>query len=651
MEEGSPSVQTLTTKHRWATFSLDARLTRAIQQLQWNSPTLVQSAAIPLALQGKDILAKAKTGSGKTGAYAIPIVQQLLTEKGGFGIQALILVPTTELVYQVKQTFDDLCSYCPQVTTLGIAGDQPLTSQVPRLAEFPNILIATPGRLAAHLTEKNLDLSESVRMLVIDEADLIISYGYRDDLQKVKQSIPRIYQGFLMSATLSTEVTELKKIILHTPAVLELEDQEKSALRQFYVECPMNDKFLLIYVLLKLKLVTGKTMIFVNDIDNCFRLRLFLERFSIRSAVLNAELPQNSRLHIVQEFNRGALDIVIATDENQDDEPKTKPPQKQELKADSDESMDGSGSGSDVEIDDQFSGDEVEGDFQLSDEVSESSTSEEETTKSKKKSKTPEPQKDKEYAAARGIDFKRIANVINFDFPPTKEKYVHRVGRTARAGEDGLALSLVGPEEAEYLAEVQKHQDSLGGELTSYTFQTKIVEGFRYRVIDQLRSVSKIQVKEARLAEIKREILTSKKLQAHFDENPLDRQSLTHDKELQSHKIKRHLAYVPDYLMPTKQELAETLTPTSLAEKKQDDRFRVAYTVRSLKKKQSKDPLKTYERTNSRKRSMSDASAELNRNKSEDGQPPRKKFKKKHKKAPIRRVSGKKFKSNAIVPF
>jgi ATP-dependent RNA helicase DDX56/DBP9 len=145
---------------------------------------------------------------------------------------------------------------------------------------------------------------EDLEMIVVDEADLIMSYGYEEDLVFLKQHFPKIAQGFLMSATLNSEVEILRSTLLNSPVVIEVEEEEEEQeklLDQFSVDCKEDDKFLLLYVMLKLNLVTGKTLIFVNDISRCFRVKLFLERFSIRSAVLNSELPVASRYHIVEE--------------------------------------------------------------------------------------------------------------------------------------------------------------------------------------------------------------------------------------------------------------------------------------------------------------------------------------------------------------
>jgi ATP-dependent RNA helicase DDX56/DBP9 len=314
---------------------------------------------IPLALSSsRDILARARTGSGKTLAYTIPILQGILARRdnrggnGGNGVggtRALVLVPTRELAEQVRGQIGKLIQglgineddktnttgirvvnivgggigHSSRKKRKGVNGGGEGGERVERLqlADRPEIVVATPSRALAHLRSETLDLS-SLDYLVIDEADLILSYGHSSDdiraLLSGANGLPKVYQSFLMSATLTGEVEELKGVVLKNPVVLKLEedDSELTNLSQFMVKCSEEDKFLLLYVILKLKLIKGKCLIFVNDTDRGYRVKLFLEKFGIKSGVLNAELPFNSRYHAVQEFNRGVFDYLIATDES-----------------------------------------------------------------------------------------------------------------------------------------------------------------------------------------------------------------------------------------------------------------------------------------------------------------------------------------------
>ena len=526
--------------------NLDDRLLKGIAKQGWSSPTPVQSEVIPLAMDGKSIAARAKTGSGKTAAYLIPIIQKVIEQKGKKkeGVYSIVILPSKELC---KQAFDHivlLTAYCSKdVRSLDI-GNKTVENSKPLLSKGVDIVFATPSKLLSNLKNKTLSL-ENLELLVIDEADIMFSYGYETDLNELLDYLPRSYQAMMLSATLSDDVAALKKKFLTNPVILKVDESdlpEEAQLAQYLIKCERNDKFLLLVTLLKLGLVRGKTLIFVNNIGKCYKVKLFLEQFSIQACVLNSELPQNSRVHIVEQFNKGLYDIVIATDEATviqkaaDSESQTK---------------------SDV-------------------------------GKSKKQSK------DKEYGVSRGIDFQGVENVLNFDFPTNPESYIHRVGRTARADNTGTALSLVAIDDEPNLRDVNlKLSDSPNDKdsvLKPYLFKMEEIEGFRYRVNDALRAVTKASIKEARLKEIKTEIMTSQKLKSFFEDNPNDLKVLRHDKTLLPKKRQPHLKNVPDYLVP------ETLKPKIVRPKK---KFRTRDTTghhRQLcgKKRKNDDPLKTF---------------------------------------------------------
>lgn len=487
---------------------LDDRLLKAISQLGWSEPTPIQEKAIPLALDGKDILARARTGSGKTAAFCIPVIQKILTAKQTSSteqcVKALVLTPTKELCHQAYRNLMDLTSSCSrEVKVLDISPQVPLPTQKPMLMEKPDIIVATPTRALAHIKAGNLDLRQSLELLIIDEADLLFSFGYEDDIRGILSNLPKIYQAFLMSATLSEDVRALKRMVLHNAVILKLEESqlpEASQLTQYHIKCEEQDKFTLVYALMKLNLLRGKSIIFVNEVNRCYKLKLFLEQFAIPACVLNSELPVNSRCHIVNQFNEGLYDIIIASDENLLMDPKTKPldPEKK---------------------------------------------------KDKKRKK-----KDKEYGVSRGIDFQNVSNVINFDFPCDVDTYIHRVGRTARGDNQGSALSFVSVKDMDLLVEVEKTLSESGTEEDSvfkpYNFKMDEIDGFRYRAKDAMRMVTKTAIREARLKEIKQEMLASNKLKTYFEDNPRDLQVLRHDKSLHTVKVQKHLKNVPDYLVP-----------------------------------------------------------------------------------------------------
>ncbi|KAJ2742203.1 ATP-dependent DNA/RNA helicase [Coemansia sp. BCRC 34301] len=540
-------------KATFQALDLDDRLLRALGHMKLVHPTLVQAKAIPLALAGKDVLARAKTGSGKTAAFCLPILHKILATKDALPInseerkktRALILVPTRELAEQVTKYIADLVKFCgKEVAAVNIANNSPLHIQAPLLAESPDIVVSTPAKILKHLVSKSIVLSQSLETLVIDEADLVLSFGYEEDIKGIVSHLPKIHQSMLLSATLNKGVESLKRLILSKPAILKLEDdkEESSKLVQYVVRCTEEDKFLLIYVILKLRLIAGKCILFVNDIDRSYRLKLFLEQFSIKACVLNSELPLNSRYHIVEEFNRGVYDYIIATDES--------------------DKMGEGDAKADVDSDDEAM--EVVEEDAIQEEAVVATTkddSKKDKAKGKKESKKRKRSQDKEYGVSRGIDFKGVAAVINFDFPLSARAYTHRVGRTARAGRRGMSLSLVSKEdiktksaghqkEEEMFGRVAAQQRKKGSEIQPYKFDMNQVEGFRYRSNDALRLVTKSTIREARIKEIKNEILNSEKLKAHFEDRPKDLQFLRHDKALHPSQIKPHMKHIPQYLVP-----------------------------------------------------------------------------------------------------
>ncbi len=397
---------------------LDTRILRALTRMRWARPTPVQAQCVRLALEGKDLLARAPTGSGKTAAYALPALHKLLKQRAspsysGGGIECVVLVPTVELCKQVVKVFKELARYCTgesAVRVLGLAADAAVETQQTQLAELWHAVVATPGRLATLLASGSVALERSVHTLIIDEADLMLSYGYEEDTRRVVSAVPRICQSLLMSATLSEDVEELQKLVLHNPAVVDISDAEHgtaSRLAQYYIRVPEQDKHLLLYTLLKLKVIPGKALIFVNDVEGCFKLKLFLDQFGIAAAALDSQLPHNSRVSIVEAFNKGVFDYLIATDESTVEVTK----------------------GADAANDDDEDADDGDAD------------EDDGGSKKRKKKQSRGNQKRKrngaagaDYNAARGLDFQRVSAVVNFDLPCSAQgqgdvaAYTHRIG-------------------------------------------------------------------------------------------------------------------------------------------------------------------------------------------------------------------------------
>lgn len=520
----------------WDSFNLDARLLQAIDQLGFISPTLIQSSVIPLAIDEKrDIIAKASTGSGKTGAYAIPVIHNLMqedNENNELGVKCLILVPTRELSNQVYQFIEKLLMFNgKKLNILNLSDGNLNESVIESLIKIsPEIIISTPGKLISNLSKLNF---KSMKYFIIDEVDLIFSFGYFDDLKNLESYLPHKnnLQTYLMSASLTDDLNELKSRYCTKPAIIKLNDEDdadkQGKLLQYYVKTTEFDKFLLTYVIFKLNLIKGKSIVFVNNIDRGYRLKLFLEQFGVKCCILNGELPMNSRLHLVEQFNKNVYNLLIATDE---------------------------------------SNEYVQEKDEESDDEQQENNNAEPKEKSSKKNKKSKFKNDKEYGVSRGVDFKNVACVLNFDLPTSSKSYIHRIGRTARAGKSGMALSFVIPpkelgkhkiatlatckKDEKILHRIVKQQSKNGFEIKPYQFDMKQIEGFRYRSEDAFRAVTQTAIREARIKELKTELMNSEKLTRFFQENPQDLSSLRHDKELYSARVQTQLKRVPQYLLP-----------------------------------------------------------------------------------------------------
>lgn len=395
------------------------------------------------------------------------------------------------------------------------------------------------------------------------------------------EAIPKAVQRILMSATLSAEVETLKGLLCQNPVVLELDEggDEVGDISQFVVKyvqrngrseaqrltiarrCAEDDKFLLAYIIFKLKLIKGKCIIFVGDIDRGYRLKLFLEQFGIRSCILNSEVPLNSRIHVVEEFNKNIYEIIIATDEHEVlGERADNLTARDEIGKELPTATGGARASTNKSNGEQ-------GKFAHDDDSTPSQIVNDGKKAEKKQDRRRISKRIKEYSISRGIDFRNVACVLNFDLPTSPRSYIHRIGRTARAGKTGMALSLVVSKELhhkhkattiastehdeEVLEQITRHQRKKGQEVKPYHFDMKQVEAFRYRAMDALNAVTRIAIRNARTRELRQELLKSEKLKRHFEENPDDLHHLRHDGEIRTVRVQAHLKHVPDYLMPS----------------------------------------------------------------------------------------------------
>jgi ATP-dependent RNA helicase DDX56/DBP9 len=548
-----------TTESGFSQFDLDERILKAIGELGWEKPTQVQQSLIPLALEGKNILARARTGSGKTAAFLLPIIQNVVqissSNEEEAGPYAIFIAPTKELAAQIYKLLLQLTSPFPFLQCVNFA-EMDESNVETMLGEVVDMIVSTPGRIVNAVGTKP-SLLNNVRHVVLDEADLLLSFGYKDEMEKIKEALPKTYQSIFTSATLNENMDEIKAMLMTGPVVsLKLKEGQlpgSDQLTQYHINCQSDEeRFTILLSLIKLKLIIGKTIVFVSTTDRCYKLSLFLQAFKIQSCILNSQMPANYRSHIIREYNEGRHQFIIASDMNDI------APKEDEAAAASDEPP----------------------------------------TKKKKKQRKPKNGKrkmDKESGVARGIDFHFVSNVINFDFPTSTDIYIHRVGRTARGFNKGTAISFAIPTEIPLVENVHEEINEMMGEdkILPYNIRMKDFEGFQLRAREALAACTKTVIREARLAEIKQEILRSKQLEAYFSKNPREKAALENDKKL--FKINLHstsIADVPDYIVPKPLRGQDYSVKTNTAFNR--NRKRKMSSGEKKKKKKNMDPLQSF---------------------------------------------------------
>lgn len=540
----------------WTALGLDEGVARALTLKKCAAPTAVQRAVLPAALAGRDVVARASTGSGKTYAYLAPTLHKILArgKSGGnavVGPRAIVLAPTRELAHQVRRACAALLKVVAPAMRCGELPAANVGTNVLRetAGSPPDVLVATPSRVAECARGGYFPpgaLKDGLEMVVLDEADLLLSFGYVDDIKVVMKAVKRGTQVMMLSATMSKEIEELRDVVAHKPTTLDVEDDAADAAGQgddaslvgksgpniahYSLKIPKAvDRLLYCMALLRLGLCKKKVLVFVSNADAAVRLRLFLHKFGVPTCALHGELPANSRTHILQEFNRGVYDFMVAAA----DDANMKDQNEAQLDEDAEEPEDKAP-----------------------------------TRESKKKKKD---RRDKEFGVVRGIDFQAVHTVINFDVPLTAAAYVHRVGRTGRAGKSGTAITLVAPSDELAFSVIQEKLASEVGETVAATQVVKefdrlpkeAVDALRYRAEDAARAVGKNAVKEARVRELRQELLNSERLAAHFEDNAEDLALLKHDTSLSKHPDAKHLSHLPGYLRGKKNSKAREVEPDS----------------------------------------------------------------------------------------
>lgn len=378
---------------------LNSNILKAIDEQGYTTPTPIQKESIPIILDKHDVLAAAQTGTGKTAGFTLPLLEIMTkkvhkNEKKAY-IKALILTPTRELASQVTENIDAYSKYLP-IKTATIFGGVGINPQKAVLRKGVDIVIATPGRLLDHISQKTIDLSR-VEFLVLDEADRMLDMGFIHDIKKVMAHIPKHRQTLLFSATFSDEIKTLSKGLLKNPKLVEVAKSNSSSEQvSQVVHYVQKDKK---RSLLSFLIHTGEwnqVLVFTRTKHGANRLCEYLKKANITAMAIHGGKSQGARTTALKEFKEKKIRILVATD-----------------------------------------------------------------------------------IAARGIDIELLPHVVNFELPNVPEDYVHRIGRTGRAGNEGEALSLVCDEEFEYLEDIEK--------LMKSKIEVKDIEGFTVSSLKKIK--------------------------------------------------------------------------------------------------------------------------------------------------------------------
>lgn len=362
----------------FSNLQLAESLARAVADMGYESMTPIQAQAIPVVLTGKDVMGAAQTGTGKTAAFSLPLLQRLMRHENASAsparhpVRALVLLPTRELADQVAQQIAQYAKYTKLRSTV-VFGGMDMKPQTLELKKGVEVLVATPGRLLDHIEAKNVVLNQ-VEYVVLDEADRMLDIGFLPDLQRILSHLPKTRTTLLFSATFSPEIKRLAGSYLQDPVTIEVArpNETASTVEQRFYSVSDDDKRYALRSLLKQREIR-QAFVFSNSKLGCARLTRALERDGLRATALHGDKSQDERLKALEAFKRGEVDLLVCTD-----------------------------------------------------------------------------------VAARGLDIKDVPAVFNYDVPFNAEDYVHRIGRTGRAGASGIAVTLVTSHDARLVGEIEK---------------------------------------------------------------------------------------------------------------------------------------------------------------------------------------------------
>ncbi|MBM7542900.1 DEAD/DEAH box helicase [Amphibacillus cookii] len=385
---------------------------KALQKMGFEEATPIQEQTIPLGLNGKDVIGQAQTGTGKTAAFGIPMIEKI--DKNQRKIQGLVVAPTRELAIQVSEELHRLAKF-KGVRTLPVYGGQHMDRQIRALKEGPHIVVATPGRLLDHIRRKTINISQ-VHTAVLDEADEMLNMGFIDDIRDILKAIPEERQTLLFSATMPKEIRNIAATLMRTPEEVKVKAKEMtvSNIDQNFIEVHEKQKFDSLTNLLdihvpELAIIFGRTKKRVDELTEGLQARGF------RAEGIHGDLTQGKRMSVLNKFKSSRIEILVATD-----------------------------------------------------------------------------------VAARGLDISGVSHVYNFDIPQDPESYVHRIGRTGRAGRTGVAISFITPREMSHLHLIEKVTKSKMKRMQAPSYD-EARRGQQQITVEKLtRTIEKAQLEEYR---------------------------------------------------------------------------------------------------------------------------------------------------------
>lgn len=343
---------------------------KSVRRMGFEEATPIQEGTIRLGMEGKDIIGQAQTGTGKTTAFGIPLIEKIDTKDGN--VQGLVIAPTRELAIQVSEELYRL-GQDKNVRILSVYGGQEISRQIRALKNRPQIIVGTPGRLLDHINRRTLKL-DNVNTLILDEADEMLNMGFIEDIQTIMSSVPEDRQTLLFSATMPDAIRRIAEKFMKTPEIVKIKSKEMTVenIEQFYVKSVEREKFDILSRLInvqqpELAIIFGRTKRRVDELAKALNIRGYV------AEGIHGDLSQAKRMSVLKQFKAGKVDILVATD-----------------------------------------------------------------------------------VAARGLDISGVSHVYNFDIPQDPESYVHRIGRTGRAGKKGVAVTFVTPREMGYLSIVER---------------------------------------------------------------------------------------------------------------------------------------------------------------------------------------------------